>query len=136
MYVKLNGVKVLYDGDAGNLSNTVWQPWNINLADFDGVNLGNVAELVVGFERIGLSSGSGMVLFDDIRLYPFERQLITPTQPNSAGLAAHYEFEGGYNDSSGNNQTGVAVGIVTFVDGKIGQAISLGGREDYVEIPD
>jgi len=38
MYVKLNGSKVAYDGDASNLTRAGWQPWNIELASF-GVNL-------------------------------------------------------------------------------------------------
>ncbi len=69
MYVKLNGVKVLYGGDAGNITKSLWHPWDINLADFTGVDLSNVTELSVGFERIGLFGGSGTVIFDDIRLY-------------------------------------------------------------------
>ena len=69
MYVKLDGVPVLYDGDAANLSKGEWWPWNINLTDFTGVNLSNVTKLSIGFERIGGVSGQGMVLFDDIRLY-------------------------------------------------------------------
>ncbi|MCH7558038.1 MAG: discoidin domain-containing protein [Planctomycetes bacterium] len=69
MYVKLNGVKVLYDGDAGNITKSLWHPWDINLADFAGVDLSSVIELSIGFERIGLFGGSGTVLFDGIRLY-------------------------------------------------------------------
>ncbi|MCH8121245.1 MAG: discoidin domain-containing protein [Planctomycetes bacterium] len=135
MYVKLNGVKVVYDGDADNIRKSPWQVWNIHLADFAGVNLSNVTELSIGFERIGFSGGSGMVLFDDIRLYPFERQLITPVEPSVAGLVAHYEFEGTTNDSSGNGLHGTAMGEPTFVAGNIGQAISLDGIDDYVTLP-
>jgi hypothetical protein len=69
LYVKLNGSKVTYDGDAANLTQTAWQPWNIELASF-GVNLSNVTELIIGLERIGLVGSSGVVYFDDIRLYP------------------------------------------------------------------
>jgi len=67
MYVKLNGVKVPYDGEAGSLLRKEWQPWNINLSDFTGVDLSNVTELGIGFERG--AGGYGKVLFDDIRLY-------------------------------------------------------------------
>ena len=67
MYVKLNGSKVIYDGDADNLTQILWQPWNIDLADF-GVNLSSVTELSIGFERIGVAGGKGVVYFDDIRL--------------------------------------------------------------------
>ena len=98
------------------------------------MNLGNVTELSIGLERSGAAGGKGVVYFDDIRLYTFERELITPTEPNTAGLMAYYEFEGTYNDSSGNNHTGIAMGSPTFVAGKVGQAINLRGLNDYVEI--
>jgi len=128
MYVKLNGTKVLYDGDATNITRIGWQPWNIELADLAGVDLSNVTELSIGLESIGAVGGSGVVYFDD------DRQLITPAEPDTVGLAAHYEFEGTTNDSSGNGRNGTAVGDPIFVAGKVGQAISLDGIGDYVEI--
>jgi len=69
MYVKLNGSKVTYDGAADNITRTVWQPWNVELASF-GVNLGNVTELSIGLERSVAVGGKGVVYFDDIWLYP------------------------------------------------------------------
>jgi len=134
MYVKLNGTKVLYDGEAANITRIPWQAWNIELADFTGVDLSNVTELSIGFERIGAVGGSGVVYFDDISLYPYSRELITPAEPDTAGLVARYEFEGTANDSSGNGLHGTAVGDPIFVAGKVGQAISLDGIGDYVEI--
>ena len=70
MYVKLNGSKVTYDGNVNNLTRTAWQEWNIDLRDFTGVDLGNVTELCIGFEPSGAVGGSGLMYFDDIRLYP------------------------------------------------------------------
>ncbi len=128
MYVKLNGVKVLYDSDTSNLRKALWQPWNINLADF-GTDLSNVTELSIGLERSGVVGGLGMVLFDDIRLYPFERQLIMPTEPSTANLMAHYAFEGNLQDRSGNSLHGTAIGDPTYVAGKIGQGINLDGDD-------
>jgi len=133
IYVKLNGIKVLYDGDATNITRKPWQAWNIDLADF-GIDLSNVTELTIGLERIGAVGGSGVVYFDDISLYPYSRELITPAEPDTANLVAHYEFEGTTNDSSGNGLHGAAVGDPIFVAGKVGQAISLDGIGDYVEI--
>jgi len=133
MYVKVNGSKVAYDGDADNLARMPWQMWNINLADF-GTNLSNVTELSIGFERSGAVGGAGLVLFDDISLTPFDRQLITPVDPGTTGLEAHYEFEGTTNDSSVNARHGTAMGGPAFVAGKVGQAISFDGVDDYVEI--
>jgi hypothetical protein len=68
MYVKLNGSAVAYEGDAANLTQTVWQMWNIELTRF-GVNLGHIAEMTIGLEPIGAIGGEGIVFFDDIRLY-------------------------------------------------------------------
>jgi hypothetical protein len=133
MYVKLNGSKVTYEGDAENLQRIGWQTWYIDLASF-GVNLSNVTELSIGFERIGAVGGQGVVLFDGIRLYSYDGQLITPTDPSTTGLQAHYEFEGTFNDSSGNSLHSVGMGNPTFVAGKVGQAVNLRGLNDYVEI--
>jgi hypothetical protein len=131
MYVKINGSKVTYDGSAENTRLAGWQMWYIDLASI-GVNLSNITELAIGFERIGAAGGQGMVLLDSIRLYSYDRQLITPVDPGAVGLQAHYEFEGNTNDSSGNARHGAGIGT-TFVAGKIGQAVNLDGL-DYVEI--
>jgi hypothetical protein len=133
MYVKFNGTKVTYDGSTDDTRLAGWQMWYIDLAS-TGVSLSNVTELAIGFERIGAAGGQGMVLLDNIRLYSYDRQLITPTDPGTAGLQAHYEFEGTTNDSSGNARNGAAQGNPTFVAGRIGQAISFDGLSDYVEI--
>ncbi|MFH1881517.1 MAG: discoidin domain-containing protein [Planctomycetota bacterium] len=70
MYVKLNGSKVVYDGDAADIKRASWQEWNIDLASF-GVDLANVTTIAIGFgdEANPAAGGSGMVYFDDIRLY-------------------------------------------------------------------
>ncbi len=71
MYVKLNGSKVVYDGDMNDITEPSWHEWSIPLADF-GIDLQNVTEISIGFgdEDNTIPGGSGMVLFDDIRLYP------------------------------------------------------------------
>ncbi len=70
MYVKVNGVKVLYDGDVFDITRPRWTQWSIDLASF-GVNLRNVTKLSIGFgdESNLRPGGSGVVYFDDIRLY-------------------------------------------------------------------
>jgi len=69
MYVKIDGSKILYEGEADDLKQTLWRPWSVNLADLN-VNLGNVMELSIGFERIGATAGTGVVYFDDLQLDP------------------------------------------------------------------
>jgi len=66
MYVKLNGVKVTYDGQ---LNLAIWQEWPVDLAAFGGIDLSSVMTLSIGFERIGAVGSIGSVLIDDIRLY-------------------------------------------------------------------
>jgi hypothetical protein len=77
--------------------------------------------------------------FDDIRLYSYSRQLITPAEPNNAGLIGHWKFDEGAGtiafDSSGLGNDGTLGGDPTFVIGKVDSgAIDLDGIGDYVEI--
>ncbi len=65
LYLKVNGSKVTYDGDAANLARTWWHLWNIDLASV-GTNLQNVTTLSIGIDGNG---ASGTLYFDDIGLY-------------------------------------------------------------------
>jgi len=65
LYVKVNGSKVVYGGDASNIAKPQWTQWNIDLASL-GVNLQSVTKLAVGVDGNG---ASGKLYFDDIRLY-------------------------------------------------------------------
>ena len=70
IYVKVNGNKVVYDGDPLDIIRPRWKQWNIDLASF-GVDLSNVTELIIGigaYSKIP-SGATGVVFFDDIRLY-------------------------------------------------------------------
>ncbi len=115
MYVKINGSKITYDSDATNLKQAVWQPWNIDLAS-SGIDLRSVTKLAIGFgDEANLTvGGAGVVYFDDIRLYAYSRQLITPTDPGNAGLVAHWQFDEGSGNttvnSSGNGHDGTISG--------------------------
>ena len=57
--------------------------------------------------------------------------VVTPTNPGSTGLIAHYLFEGNANDVVGGHN-GTANGLPGYTTGKIGQAIVLDGVDDYV----
>jgi hypothetical protein len=65
MYVKLNGAKVVFNG---SLTEIGWQEWSIELSSF-GIDLSNVTDLAIGFEKTGVLGGTGSILLDDIRLY-------------------------------------------------------------------
>lgn len=68
MYVEINGTKVVYDGDPGDIAVADWTMWTIDIAPL-GVNQSNVTTLTIGFERTGASGGSGTIFLDDILLY-------------------------------------------------------------------
>jgi hypothetical protein len=166
MYVKLNGAEVPYDGDAADIQEESWHEWNIDLTAFAGVDLQNVTKIIIGFRDGG---GSGVVYFDDVRLYPSRcivshrsgdfakvdyvedcvinyRELevmanewlgsgyeITPVNPGTTNLAAHYTFDGSTNDSAGGHH-GTANGLPGYASGKFGQAILLDGVDDIVTV--
>ncbi len=73
MYVALNGSAVVYHDNSDAALIGEWTQWRIDLQDFavQGVNLANVNTITIGFsDKNNLQAGgSGMVLFDDIRLY-------------------------------------------------------------------
>ena len=66
LYVKVDGSKVVYGGDAGDIAKAEWTQWNIDLASL-GVNLQNVTKLSIGIDGSG---ATGTLYVDDIRLYP------------------------------------------------------------------
>ena len=131
MYVKINNAKILYDGEATNLKMPGWRMWYISLA---GQSVSSVTSISIGFDKLGGAGGKGTVLIDDLRLYLRDRQLVTPKVPDNVGLQAQYLFEGNTTDSSGKGRNGSLKGAPTYVAGKVGQAISLDGFDDSVNI--
>jgi len=73
MYVNLNGIATVYHDNPDAALIDEWTEWTIDLQEFaaQGVNLANVNTISIGFgDKNNLQAGgSGMVLFDDIRLY-------------------------------------------------------------------
>jgi len=73
MYVNLNAGAVVYHDNPNAAQIDEWTEWTIDLQEFaaQGVNLANVNTISIGFgDKDNLrAGGSGMVLFDDIRLY-------------------------------------------------------------------
>jgi hypothetical protein len=70
MYVALNGSASVDNDNPDAAMTTTWTEWNIDLARFadQGVNLANVNSITLGLRSV--TGGTGMLYFDDIRLYP------------------------------------------------------------------
>jgi hypothetical protein len=67
LYVALNGGTPVTNDDPDAATRTAWTEWNIDLQAF-GVNLSNVNTITLGLSSV--TGGTGMMYFDDIRLYP------------------------------------------------------------------
>jgi hypothetical protein len=65
LYVKIDGSKVPYDGDAGDIAKAEWNQWSIDLASL-GVNLQNITKLAIGIDGNGVG---GTLYVDDVGLY-------------------------------------------------------------------
>jgi len=73
MYVVLNGTAAVTHDNPNATQASTWTEWNIDLTRFadQGVNLTNVNTITLGFGNRSnpVAGGSGMMYFDDIRLY-------------------------------------------------------------------
>ncbi|MBW7991121.1 MAG: hypothetical protein FVQ84_14050 [Planctomycetes bacterium] len=70
MYVVLNGTALVTNDNPDAAQVTAWTEWTIDLQAF-GVNLANVNTITLGLGNRSnpVAGGSGMMYFDDIRLY-------------------------------------------------------------------
>jgi hypothetical protein len=70
MYVALNGNARVDNPDPDAAQVLAWTEWTIDLQAFadQGVNLTNVNSITLGLSSV--TAGTGMIYFDDIRLYP------------------------------------------------------------------
>jgi hypothetical protein len=67
LYVALNGGTPVTNDDPDAALTTAWTQWNIDLQAF-GVNHSNVNTITLGLSSV--TGGTGIMYFDDIRLYP------------------------------------------------------------------
>jgi hypothetical protein len=114
-----------------------WTKWDIELQEFadKDIDLNNVDKFYIGIgdKSNFQAGGSGMMLFDDVRLY----SLPVP----SIGLVAHYPLDevSGTTvpDASGNGYDGTAVGNPVYVEGPSGLGTALefdGTGSQYVDL--
>ncbi len=129
LYLKINGTKVPYDGDASDLTSGLWQAWMLDLSAVSG-NLASVKTLTIGIE----DGGTGMLYVDDIRLYAKGAEAIPAV--SAEGMLLHYTFDEGTGavaaDASGNGNDGAVEGTPAWVTGVYGTALEFDGTQDYV----
>jgi hypothetical protein len=131
LFVQINNAKLVYDGEAGDIALAAWQVWNIDLTSV-ATNLQSVTKLVIGVDGSG---ASGMLLIDDIKLYPRPGELITPADPGTDNLVSLFNLDGDYRDSKGNHH-GAAIGTPQFVsDAARGQVMFVDGASSAVDVP-
>ncbi len=136
LYLKINGVRVDYDGAASAIATAAWQAWNIDLATVN-TNLRSVTSLTIGIEGSG---AEGILYIDDIRLYPKTPEYIIPVEPDGAGLL-WWAFDEGSGtvatDSSGSGHDGVISGPEWTAPGALGgSALYFDGTGGIVEDDD
>jgi hypothetical protein len=67
MYVVLNGTSGVDNPDANAAQVDEWTEWRVSLSEF-GIDLTNVNSITIGLRSV--TGGTGMLFFDDVRLYP------------------------------------------------------------------
>ncbi|UCC96813.1 MAG: discoidin domain-containing protein, partial [Phycisphaerales bacterium] len=124
LYIKVNGVKVSYPGDAANLARLIWTQWTIDLASL-GVNLTSITSLAIGIDGNG---AAGTLYVDDIVLYRFappaptsqiyleaEAGTITaPLKTYSDPLASGGSYIGTDDGTGDENSAPPATGVATY----------------------
>ncbi|MFH1990532.1 MAG: LamG-like jellyroll fold domain-containing protein [Patescibacteria group bacterium] len=85
------------------------------------------------FGTIALYNGNNVLV--DSYTYGSSDHNINNTPGWTNNLVGYWPFDGGFEDKSGTGNNGINYGA-TSVDGKINQALSFDGTNDYVEIAD
>ena len=131
LYLKIGNTKIAYDGEAADIAKAQWQQWLVDLSSISGIK--SVKTLIIGVEGSG---STGTLYIDDICLYPDEIELITPVQPDTAGLLLQYKLDDGSGtktaDSSGNNNAGTITGTARWVPGVSGTGLEFDGATNFV----
>jgi hypothetical protein len=133
LYIKVNGTKIVYNGDQSDVTRRRWTQWNADLSAVSASVLKSVKTLTIG---VGNGAGSGRLLIDNIRLYHTAPALPTSTNPGTAGLFACYTMSNNVQDSSGNGNNGTTVGTLSYTTGlgAFGTALRLNGSGDCVDL--
>ena len=132
LFVVINDSKVTYARDGGNIGRGAWQAWNIDLTTVN-TDLTSVTQIQLGVEG---GAASGLILFDDIRLFPDDGELLTRGDPNNNGPVVHLPLDGNVD----NVATGIATRLIDgvdgdheYIDGIDGQALQFTGTDGQTD---
>jgi len=103
---------VYYDGNSNDVRESKWHEWNIRLTDFTNVDLNNVNKVYIGFgdrDNNSTPGGSGLVFFDELRLYP--PRCVLSKRGTVGGVANVANFD---SFSEGDNGLTITDGGITF----------------------
>ena len=78
LYMIINNEKIMYEGDAANLSTPLWTQWTIDLSEVN-TDLTSVTNMSIGVD----GNADGMILLDDILLYA-----VAPIPPSQIWIEA------------------------------------------------
>ena len=130
LYVKINDVKVPFNGDQAAISAPFWTQWNVDLGAA-GTDLARVNTLTIGIEGAG---AQGILYIDDIRLYRQAPETLIPQDPGTGNLVAYYAMENNTQDGSGNGHHGMPAGAPAYAPGMYGMAMDFDGTDDLVDL--
>jgi hypothetical protein len=133
LYVKINNVKLPFDGNPAAISLPFWTQWNIDLGAV-GADLARVNALTIGIDG---ADAQGVLYIDDIQLYGQGLQALGPQDPGTDHLVAYYAMENSAQDGSDNGRNGTVEGSPAWVspgwDGS-GACMQFGGDNDRITV--
>jgi hypothetical protein len=114
-------------------------PWwtQITIPVDNAVDWSKIMSINIGLMRSALTSGSGTLYIDDVRLYGTPPAVVTPSDPGTDNLVAYYAMENNVDDSSASGIHGTALGEPNFVAGPFGNygnALECDGSDDLVDL--
>ncbi len=132
LFIVINNTKITYARDGGHIDRGTWWAWNVDLTTVN-TNLTSVTKIQLGVEGVG---ASGMILFDDIRLFPGAGLLFTRGEPGSNGPIVHLPLDGNVDNVVSDISTSLIDGVDgnhEYIGGILGQALQFTGTDGQTD---
>jgi hypothetical protein len=132
LFIVINNTKITYARDGGNIGRGAWWAWNVDLTTLN-TNLTSVTKIQLGVEGVG---ASGLILFDDIRLFPGAGEILTRGEPGSNGPIVHLPLDGNVDNVASDISTRLIDGVDgnhEYIGGIHGQALQFTGTDGQTD---